>query len=72
MNTLQSPLGGLQHTRNELLDDNYVAIDTEYIQKNNPEKPFDLVAVAFVNSEGVIKAKRVSDFNNYQNQNKLL
>ena len=68
MNTLQSAVGGLQHpnnTRNELLVHNYAAIDTEYIQTNNPEKPFDLVAVAFVNSQGVIKAKHVSDFNNY-------
>ena len=68
MNTLQSPLGGLlqpNNTRNQLLVDNYAAIDTEYIQTNNPEKLFDLIAVAFVNSQGVIKAKRVSDFNNY-------
>ena len=64
MNTLQSAVGGLQHqyTRNELLDDNYAAIDTEYMQTNNPKKPFDLIAVAFVNSQGIIKAKHVSDF----------
>ena len=65
LNTLQSGVDGLQHSRNELLDDNYAAIDTEYIQTNNPKKPFDLIAVAFVNSQGIIKAKHVSDFNRY-------
>jgi DNA polymerase elongation subunit (family B) len=68
LNTLQSAVGSAQHpniTRNELLANDYAAIDTEYIQTNNPKKPFDLVAVAFVNSQGVIKGKRVSDFDNY-------
>ena len=67
MKTLQSAVNRLQHhnTRNELLVDNYAAIDTEYIQTNNPKKPFDLVAVAFVNSQGRIKAKHVSDFDRY-------
>ena len=65
MNSLQSAVDSLQPSRNELLTHDYAAIDTEYIQTNNPEKPFDLVAVAFVNSQGVIKAKRISDFNNF-------
>ena len=65
MNTLQSGVNRLQHSRNELLVDNYAAIDTEYIQTNNPKKPFDLVAVAFVNNQGGIKAKHVSDFDRY-------
>ena len=68
MKTLQNTIDGLQHhhnTRNELLDNSYAAIDTEYIQTNNPNKPFDLIAVAIVNSQGIIKAKHVSDFNRY-------
>ena len=65
--TLNSTCDLQQHhnTRNELLNDNYAAIDTEYIQTNNPKKPFDLIAVSFVNSQGIIKAKHVSDFNKY-------
>jgi hypothetical protein len=51
--------------RNELLNYNYAAIDTEYVQTSNLKKPFELIAVAFVNSQGIIKAKHVSDFNNY-------
>ena len=47
----------ITQTRNELLDDSYAAIDTEYIQTNNPKKPFDLIAVAFVNSQGISKSK---------------
>ena len=69
MNTLQSKGNSLQqpqcNTRNELFSHNYAAIDTEYIQTNNPKKPFDLVAVAFVNSQGIGKAKHVSDFHKY-------
>ena len=65
MNTLQSAVGGLQHPKNQLLGDNYAAIDTEYTQTNNPKKPFDLVGVAFVNSEGIVKGKHVSDFDRY-------
>ena len=63
MNTLQR-FGGLQqlNTKNELLDDKYAAIDTEYLQTSNLEKPFDLIAVSFVNSQGIIKSKHVSDF----------
>ena len=69
MNTLQSKVNSLQqpqgNTRNELLSHNYAAIDTEYIQTNNPNKPFYLIAVAFVNSQGISKAKHVSDFDKY-------
>ena len=75
MNTLQNTVGDLQYsknTRNQLLTYNYAAIDTEYIQTSNPKKPFDLIAVAFVNSQGIIKAKHVSDFFNYQKPEKDL
>ena len=68
MKTLQNTIDGLQHhhnTRNELLDNSYAAIDTEYIQTDNPNKPFNLIAVAFVNNQGIIKAKHVSDFGRY-------
>ena len=69
MNTLQSKVNSLQqpqgNTRNELLSHNYAAIDTEYVQTNNPNKPFYLIAVAFVNSQGISKAKHVSDFGRY-------
>jgi DNA polymerase elongation subunit (family B) len=67
LNTLQITRDGLQnhYARNELLVENYVAIDTEYIQTNNPKKPFDLVAVGFVNSQGISKAIHISDFNKY-------
>ena len=69
MNTLQSKVNSLQqpqgNTRNELLSHNYATIDTEYVQTNNPNKPFYLIAVAFVNSQGISKAKHVSDFNRY-------
>jgi DNA polymerase elongation subunit (family B) len=51
--------------RNELLNDDYAAIDTEYIQTNKKEKPFDLIAVAFVNSQGISKVTHVSDFTKY-------
>jgi DNA polymerase elongation subunit (family B) len=51
--------------RNWLISHNYAAIDTEYISTNNPKKPFELVAVAIVDSQGIIKAKHVSDFFNY-------
>ena len=51
--------------RNWLISHNYAAIDTEYILTNNPKKPFKLVAVAIVDSQGIIKAKHVSDFFNY-------
>ena len=66
MNTSQNVISSLQNpnnTRNELLSRTYAVIDTEYIQTNNPKKPFDLVAVAFVDSKGIIKAKHFSDFN---------
>jgi DNA polymerase elongation subunit (family B) len=53
------------NTRNELLNHNYATIDTEYFQTNNPKKPFELIAVAVVNSQGIIKAKHISDFNLY-------
>ena len=76
MNTLQSTIGSLlrdhSNTRNELVSHNYAAIDTEYIQTNNSEKPFDLRAVAFVNSQGIIKSKHVSDFNNYPKSEQAL
>ena len=69
MNTLQSKGNSLQqpqcNTRNELFSHNYAAIDTEYIQTDNPNKPFYLITVAFVNSQGISKAKHVSDFNKY-------
>jgi hypothetical protein len=52
-------------TRNELLNGCYAATDTEYIQTSNQEKPFDLIAVALADSKGNIKAKHVSDFDNY-------
>ena len=70
MNTLQNTVSSLQQPsgntrRNELLRHNYAAIDTEYVQTNNPNKPFELIAVAIVNSQGIIKAKHVSDFNRY-------
>ena len=66
MNTLQN-FGGLQHhnTRNQLLSNSYAAIDTEYTQATNLKKQFDLIAVSFVNSQGIIKAKHVSDFNEF-------
>ena len=72
MNTLQSAVGGVQHSRNELLSDNYAAIDTEYIRTNNPKKPFDLIAVAFVNSKGTIISKHLSDFNNHSKPEQAL
>ena len=73
MNTLQR-FGGLQqlNTKNELLDDKYAAIDTEYLQTSNLEKPFDLIAVSFVNSQGIIKSKHVSDFNEFPKPEKAL
>jgi DNA polymerase elongation subunit (family B) len=75
LNTLQNVISSLQNPnniRNELLSQSYAAIDIEYIQTNNPKKPFDLVAVAFVNSKGIIKAKHFSDFNNYPKPEKAL
>ncbi|HSF49718.1 MAG TPA: hypothetical protein VLA74_03075, partial [Nitrososphaeraceae archaeon] len=75
MNTLQSTVDGLQHPnniRNELLSNYYAAIDTEYFQTNNSKKPFELVAVAFVNSQGIIKTKHVSDFNRYPKPERAL
>jgi DNA polymerase elongation subunit (family B) len=79
LNTLQIDNNSSSHLqynqnarRNELLIQNYAAIDTEYIQTNNPKKPFDLIAVAFVNSKGIIKAKHVSDFNIYPKPEKAL
>ena len=66
MDTLNSTCDLQQDKRkNELLDDIYAAIDTEYIQSSNPVKLFDLIAVAFVNSQKIIKAKHISDFNKY-------
>ena len=75
MNTLQNTIDDLQdhcNKRNELLTHNYASIDTEYIQTYNSEKPFDLVAVAFVNSQGIIKSKHVSDFNGFSKPEKAL
>ena len=75
MKTLQNTIDGLQHhhnTRNELLDNSYAAIDTEHIQTDNPNKPFNLIAVAFVNNQGIIKAKHVLISVDIQNQNKPL
>ena len=72
MNSLQN-VNSIQkyHTRNNLLTDNYAAIDTEYVQTDNPKKQFYLIAVAFVNSQGDIKAKHISDFFNYQKPEKV-
>ncbi len=67
-----STAGLQQRTRNELLNGRYAAIDTEYIQTSNIKKPFDLIAVAFVDSQGIKKAKHVSDFNNYQKPEQAL
>ena len=65
LHTTSSLQQSLDNTRNELLNYNYAAIDTEYVQTNNSKKPFELLAVAFVNSQGIIKAKHVADFSKY-------
>ena len=69
MNNLQSKVNSLQqpqvNARNKLLSHNHAAIDTEYVQTNNSNKPFYLIAVAFVNSQGISKAKHISDFDKY-------
>ena len=59
-------------TINELLAHSYAAIDTEYVQTNSSKKPFCLIAAAFVNSQGDIKAKHISDFFNFQKPEKAL
>ena len=59
-------------TRNELLNDDYASIDTEYIQTDNKNKPYDLIAVTIVDNDGNVKAKHVSDFNNYQKPEQVL
>jgi DNA polymerase I len=53
----------VQNSRHYLLDGVYAAIDTEYqVNSDNKSKPYTIFAASVVDSEGRVKVKHVSDF----------